>query len=272
MKSLRVYMLGAFRVTVNHQPITEFEADAARALLAYLALNPDHPYRREHLAHLLWGDQPHESGLTNLRTALNRLRHALADKDTGLPFVLAGRQDIQLNPQALVWVDVREMERLLAQIKRHPHRRLLGCPWCLTRLTHIADLYRGEFLSDLALNSQPFEEWQTARREETNRLMVQVLATLVEHHHTWGAYTEAEHYARRALALEPWNEGAHQQLMRALFESGQRSAALAQYQACRALLREELQVEPTEATTALYHEIRVAPRQKAPHLPLIFPA
>jgi predicted ATPase/DNA-binding SARP family transcriptional activator/tetratricopeptide (TPR) repeat protein len=271
MKSLRLYSLGGFRVTVDDRPITEFEADTARALLAYLALNTASLHRREYLAHLLWGEQPREHGLVNLRAALNRLRHALSDKDTDLPLVLAGRQDIQLNPQVAVWVDMQEIERLLAQVKHHSHRHLLGCPWCVAHLTHIADLYRGEFLSELSVDSSPFEEWQTARREEAHRLVVQVLATLAEHHHARGAYAEAERCTWRELALEPWNEEAHQQLMRTLFASGKRSAALAQYAACRARLREELGVEPSEETTALYHEICAAPRRKSAGAPVAFP-
>src|SRR5262245_47763686 len=86
MKRLRVYVLGGFRATVDETPITAFEADTARALLAYLVLNTAYPHRREHLAHLLWGDQPRESGLVNLRAALARLRQALSDKDTDSPF------------------------------------------------------------------------------------------------------------------------------------------------------------------------------------------
>ena len=52
--------------------------------------------------------------------------------------------------------------------------------------------------------------------------------------------------------------------MRALALGGQRSAALAQYEACRRLLADELGVEPAPETTALYEQIRrgtlVAPR------------
>jgi DNA-binding SARP family transcriptional activator len=39
--------------------------------------------------------------------------------------------------------------------------------------------------------------------------------------------------------------------------SGQRSAALAQYETCRRVLAEEFGVEPLEETIALYERIRV---------------
>ncbi|MDH4135985.1 MAG: AAA family ATPase, partial [Anaerolineae bacterium] len=71
-----------------------------------------------------------------------------------------------------------------------------------------------------------------------------------------GQYEQAQSCAWRQVELEPWDEAAHQQLMRTLALSGQRSAALAQYETCRRLLAEELGVEPGKETTRLYEQIR----------------
>ena len=71
-----------------------------------------------------------------------------------------------------------------------------------------------------------------------------------------GEYEHALTYARKQLELEPWDEPAHCQLMRALALNGQRSAALAQYETCRRVLADELGAEPTEETTTLYEQIK----------------
>jgi non-specific serine/threonine protein kinase len=63
-------------------------------------------------------------------------------------------------------------------------------------------------------------------------------------------------YARQLLDIEPWREEAHRELMRLLALSGQRSAALMQYEMCRRVLDEELAVEPAPATVTLYEQIR----------------
>ncbi len=65
--------------------------------------------------------------------------------------------------------------------------------------------------------------------------------------------------ARRLLALEPWREEAHRQLMLLLARSGQRSAALAQYEACRRALAEELGAEPARETVGLYRRLAAGP-------------
>ncbi|MCA9947894.1 MAG: AAA family ATPase, partial [Anaerolineales bacterium] len=51
------------------------------------------------------------------------------------------------------------------------------------------------------------------------------------------------------------HEETHRQLMHLLAADSQRSAALAQYETCRRLLDEELGVQPSGETTALYQEI-----------------
>src|SRR3546814_12689321 len=50
-------------------------------------------------------------------------------------------------------------------------------------------------------------------------------------------------------------EDMHRWLMRAFAASGQRTSALAAYDACRSLLREELDVAPEPETEALYKAI-----------------
>lgn len=57
------------------------------------------------------------------------------------------------------------------------------------------------------------------------------------------------------MALEPWLEEGHRQVMRTLALLGQRSAALAQYEVCRRLLTDELNVEPAAETRQLYQAI-----------------
>ena len=71
-------------------------------------------------------------------------------------------------------------------------------------------------------------------------------------------------YTHRLLALDPWREEAHQQLMLLLARSGQRSAALAQYEICRRTLTQELGVPPTPETTALYNRLQALETTRPP--------
>ncbi|MFN2217102.1 MAG: regulator, partial [Anaerolineae bacterium] len=77
MARLSIRLLGPLQVTLDGEPVTGFESDKVRALLAYLAVEQGAPQRREKLAGMLWPDWPERSARTNLRRALANLRKAL---------------------------------------------------------------------------------------------------------------------------------------------------------------------------------------------------
>ena len=93
-------------------------------------------------------------------------------------------------------------------------------------------------------------------RQQVARQMSEALAWLAGHHERAGEMEPALRYARRQVELEPWHEEAQRQVMRLLALSGQRAAALAQYEHCRRALAEELGIDPASETTALYERIR----------------
>jgi predicted ATPase len=126
----------------------------------------------------------------------------------------------------------------------------------IRHLKQAVELYRGDFLTGFyVLHAPDFEAWMFAEQARLRELVMQALHTLV------GSYNEPHdlhkgiNFARRLLALEPWREEAHQQLMLLLARNGQRGAALAQYDLCRQVLFEELGVEPMAETTKLYEHI-----------------
>ncbi|MBN1180200.1 MAG: tetratricopeptide repeat protein [Anaerolineae bacterium] len=256
MARLEIALLGTFQVSKDGNPITRFETDPARALLAYLALHVGTPLRRETLADLLWPDQSRPEALHTLRQTLNRLRRAIGDREATPLFLHATRQMIQFDSDSDYWLDTHAFARLIAAIRAHAHRRLEACRACMQCLTEAADLYRGDLLPGFNLNSLPFQEWLTIERECLHRQAMEAFYHLADCHNRRGEYAQGQDYAQRQLELEPWREEAHRQLMESLALSGQRSAALAQYEVCCRTLSEELGVEPETETLSLYEQIR----------------
>ncbi len=85
--------------------------------------------------------------------------------------------------------------------------------------------------------------------------MLDALHCLAEFYARRAEYALAQGYALRQLAIEPWRESAHRQLMWMLASRGERSEAVAQYAACQRLLAKELGVEPDAETRRLYAQI-----------------
>ena len=127
----------------------------------------------------------------------------------------------------------------------------------IQRWEKAVDLYQGDFLQDFSLPDSPeFEVWALLSREQFRRQVMDTLHRLVEVLAQRGEYERALKHAWRQTELDPWREEAHLQVMRLLALGGRRSEALAQYNTCRRLLAEELGVDPAEATTKLYEQIR----------------
>src|SRR5512143_1465795 len=108
---IKFYLLGAFQVLVDGQPLIGFVSNKVRALLAYLALESERPHSRETLIGLLWPDWPQASAQGNLRSALSNLRKLL--RSMGIDILSVTRQNVKLNCTDQVWVDVAVFQKLL---------------------------------------------------------------------------------------------------------------------------------------------------------------
>jgi DNA-binding SARP family transcriptional activator len=73
---LRVDLAGGLRLESDGAELAPPASRRARAILAYLALNPG-PHPRGRLASAFWPDVLDESARTSLRAALSELRRAL---------------------------------------------------------------------------------------------------------------------------------------------------------------------------------------------------
>jgi DNA-binding SARP family transcriptional activator len=248
MPAFRLALLGPLQLYLAGNLVTQFPTAKVQALLAYLAVEAQTPHARDTLIGLFWPDYTPESARQNLRQTLFRLRQVVPPE-----LLLVTNQTVQFNPAGDYRLDVTTFTDLITACHRHAHAEHTACADCSECLQQAVELYRGDFLTGFFLNDSPaFEEWLLLRREWLRREALQALAALAVYHERAGTYAQAQVYAWRQVELDPAREEAHQQLMRVLALSGRRSEALAQYESCRRLLAEELGVEPSAETLAIY--------------------
>lgn len=257
MAHLSLSVLGSLQVLVDDTPVTTLESDKVRALLVYLAVEGDRPHRRESLVGLLWPECSEQVARHNLRQALFNLRLAIGDQNARPSFLLISREAIQLNRASDYWLDLAQFNAIVQACATERGRGSEDASIRAARLEEMVKLYRGEFLQGFFLkDSAEFEEWALVQRESLHGQALEALSTLAEYYEEHGDFKAARRHAARQLALDPWREEAHCQLMRALALDGQRSAALAHYETCRRVLVEELGVEPSAKTRELAEQIR----------------
>ncbi len=243
---LELLLLGGMEIRLDGAPLTAFISVKVPALLAYLAI-VERPVQRDLLATLFWGEMGDADAKNNLRQALTNLRK------TCDPFLEITRDSASLRADADCRLDVTEFVRGVRLAARLPAEERIA------PLAEATALYRGDLLEGVVLRDAPdFEEWLVAQRARLRELMLNALHDLVGLQMAEGRFPEAIDGATRLLALDPWREEAHRQLMLALARTGQRSAALAQFEQCRRIMREVFDVEPTDETAELAAQIKAA--------------
>ncbi|MCE7988958.1 MAG: hypothetical protein DYG89_48000 [Caldilinea sp. CFX5] len=238
---LQLTLFGSPEVRRHGQPVTGFRTSKAQALLYYLAVT-GRPHTRATLAGLLWGDQPEDAARASLSKCLSNLRDLLSDA------VLIERQTVAFNRDAAYELDTERFADGVGQPPTVASSQALQAALAL---------YRGDLLEGFYVREAPdFEQWLLVQRAHYREAVINGLHALAGFHEQQGDLPGAITHTRRLLALEPWREEAHRQLMTLLARSGQRAAALAQFEICRRVLAEELAVEPAAETTQLYANLR----------------
>jgi DNA-binding SARP family transcriptional activator/predicted ATPase len=257
MTRLRVRLLGAFQVTLEGVPITQFESNKVRALLAYLAVEHHQAHSREKLAALLWPEMPSRRSSSNLSQALYNLRRLIQDQQAQPPYLLRERAAVQFNRCSDFWLDVDAFNQALDghSPSDPPHPTFTHLE--LKDLQTALDLYQGDFLEGFTFDgSNAFDEWLIILRQRLQRRAIDGYHHLAEALSAQGDLEAAFPYAWRQVALDPLNESAYRQLMRLLADSGKRNQALAQFERLQVMLAEELMVAPEPATIRLRDQIR----------------
>jgi len=254
MAHLSLWLLGSFQAELEGEPVSGFRSDKVRALLAYLCTESHRPWPRATLAYMLWPDLPEERAQSGLRNALSNLRRVLGDPQADPTFLLVSRDTVQLNAASDHWLDVRAFLDLLPKAGRG--EEILSDPAAIARLEQAVALYRGDLLEGFGLASAPFEEWALVMREHLRQKLLQAVRLLAMAHARLGDLEASHEYTRRWLELEPWEEAAHRHMMQLLALRGLRTAAMAQFAACRQALSHELGIEPESETVDLYEQIR----------------
>lgn len=233
---LSLRLLGPVEVHVGGQPVALRRK--TKALLAFLAVTGQ-IYRRQKLAELFCQEANDPS--STLRLLLSRLRRQLSPE-----ILLLDGDTVQFNPQA-AWVDCYEFEQALnAPLSTQT----------LAGLEAAISLYRGEFLAGLSLSDAPeFELWLLGEQARLRRLYERGLAETITRLIEPGDYEAALRRAQQLAQSNPLLEEPHAHLMWLYAKTGQRDAALAQFDHYRSLLQQELAVSPTPELVALRHQI-----------------
>ncbi|MEV0973501.1 BTAD domain-containing putative transcriptional regulator [Microtetraspora glauca] len=213
-----------------------------RALLADLLAHEGRPVPADRLVDDLWGEDQPGNPLGALSAKVSQLRRVLEDAEPG------GRELVPLQPAGYLLkadTDAADFRSLLAEAGRADDPRSRAA-----LLSDALALWRGTAFADFA--DEPFVRAAAAHLTElrltAHEDLAEVRLALGEHALLAGelGHLVAEHPLRERL------RAVH---MRALYRSGRQSEALAGYESLRALLADELGLDPGADLVALHRAI-----------------
>jgi WD40 repeat protein/DNA-binding SARP family transcriptional activator len=228
---LQIRLLGQFDVRLDGKRVL-LPSRAGQSLLAYFALTAGTAQRREKLAGMFWPDSSEDTARKNLRQELWRIRKAITPQKTeGTDYLLAEDFTITFNPQADYWLDVAQFEKLGPEIEA---------------LTSGLALYQGELMPGF------YDEWVLLERERIRSVFDNKMEQLLAHLIMAERWTAAQEQAERWLALGSSLEPAYRALMLVYGARGDMAKVSTIYQQCMTALDEQLGLEPSPETRALY--------------------
>lgn len=247
---LRISLFGSMALATGPDSVPEVPVVGRSAsLLAYLALGHGRSFSRSELLASLWPEPGASASTGSFNTALWRLRRLLETPPLAHANLITTdrRGGIALCPQADVWLDVAEFDRLVEPCLARPAERLTDDD--MEALERGVRLYKADLLVELS------DDWALRARERYRRNFLNALYRLMQIATIRRQYLDGIEHAQRILDHDPLREDVHRDLMQLFVASGQRALALRQFEHCRELLRRELAIQPMRETQTLYRRI-----------------
>jgi SARP family transcriptional regulator, regulator of embCAB operon len=242
---LRFYLTG--RVGVEGRLLLD-QADLpgrqGKLALVHLVVERHHPVPLDGLAAALWGDDLPPSWEPSLRAIVSKLRRALARVDGDIELASDGGCYQALLGGA--WIDVDAAVNAVDRAEGALRRGQDAHAW--------SDATVGASIAGRPVLPGEDLPWVADLRRRVRGTHVRALDVLARLYLASRQLPLAAAIAQQLVELEPYRETSHHHLMRAQLAAGNRGEAVRVYGTLRRRLREELGVDPSADTRAIYLE------------------
>lgn len=247
--TLRVQTLGSFCAWRGMQEVKsrEWQREKARRLFQYFLTYRKKLVHKEQLIEALWGEDGTDS---DFKVAMNTMINVLEPNRHArkTPFYINKSDSAYgLNLAAGIVVDVDEFESAIARAKRIENKDPEQAIRLYRQALHV---YKGDFMQECC-----YEDWCVEERE---RLLILYLTTAEKMAYLLferGEIEECISLCMRIIGKDRCWEGAYGLLMKCYHRQNNRSMVAKVYRQCQVNLRNELGVEPSSETSAIYKKL-----------------
>src|SRR5580692_10464346 len=232
---IRFRLLGPLEVRAG-EDWRSIGAEKWRSLLAALIINAGQVVSTDTLIDEIWGEDPPAKAANLVSIYVLRLRRMMTDGDNSLLVTRAPGYQLRTQPGQAI-TDVQQFEAMVRE-----GRRALAAGNPEQAAGHLAEalgLWRGSVLADV-----PRTPLVEAEAERLAELKLDAAELRVTAELQCGGHAQVVPELRRLLADHPLREGLWLLLMQALDGSGRHAEALDAYGQARAVISDQLGVDP----------------------------
>jgi DNA-binding SARP family transcriptional activator len=252
MDDLQVRLFGELSMRQGGQSVPCTHGKAFE-LFCYLLIYRNRAHTRETLSEVLWPGKQPAASKRYLRQALWRLntivqrrpRHTRTEHE---PILIIDPIWVRINLNAALWLDISAFEATHSAV-----RDISGHSLSDQQAKHLEDalmLYRGDLLETW------YHDWCSYERSCLQLARLAMLDQLIGYCDARQLYAKGLSFGQTVLRCDPAREYTHVQLMRLHYRTGNRTAAIRQYERCAAAMAQDLGIQPSVGTVSLYEQIR----------------
>jgi len=238
---MRIYVTG--RIAVEHASgvvdESRFPSRQVRLLFAALVTERARALSREELARILWDAELPPRWESSLKALVSKLRRLTSSLSVESAY---GCYRARLPPHS--WVDLEAARHAIDEAEGAIRARRDREAWGPANVA-IAIAKRGFLPGESG-------SWVEAKRREVDELCLRAMDAYAEIGLRISQPELSVQICEEIVGREPYRESGYQRLMRAHAARGNRAESLRVFHRCRELLRDELGVDPSPETAAVY--------------------
>lgn len=247
-----VRLFGGLEVTTPRGKVgdRDWTKRKARLLFAMLVSRFGTDVPRGEIVDYLWPEMEEERSLNNFYVVWSAMKRALSPdsvRDTPSPFVEHVHGVCRIVREHVV-SDLDEFKDLLTAARNA--RDAGDDERELKALREAESIYRGDILP-----GDVYDDWFATVRDRYRHDFEDAMLRLAQLYLDRNEPHDGLAVLRKVTMPEMWREDLFQALLRLQIAAGQRSAAIETYMRCRARLTEDLGIDPSRETTALYEQV-----------------
>ncbi|NTW28685.1 MAG: hypothetical protein HGA39_04905 [Coriobacteriia bacterium] len=261
-----VRLFGGLEVSIGGNTIRErdWKKRKARLLFTMLVVRRGHDIPRDQICEHLWPEMEEERAVSNLYVIWSTMKTTLgggADKNKPSAYVESVGGVCRI-VRDRVRSDVDDFEESLQRAREAEAAN--DAKAALRAYERIGDIYRGDLLP-----GDCYDDWFANLREHYRTEFVDAMQRAAQLLVSRDDPANALVFVRRAIQCDQYREDLYQSALRCQIAAGQRSSAIDTYLQCRDRLSDELGLDPSAETCALYSAILAM--EARPQTPLVDP-